>query len=373
MALDLNRLVERATSRAVRGVLSAAYTGGRAAYPFAKSALKSYIHEKARSFGKKAGAFKRPSAKRASSSMPASYGRGRTKRRGAPKKKKYGKKKVVSKRKKSGGIKRKNQTMLNIGRNWPPSEMRATFSTNREIVFLATASSTTQYHFNAISLTTKLEKPGHFYNSNNATATTTALTTLEPRNWDFMTGLYKRARLRTCTHKLTFTISPTATVNDYVVCSWYSSDLDNTNPIQSMSSALGSTNPWSVNDEYRDILLQSRRVTRKRLVGPAVGTGHQSYVCYFAMGNGLGDRYGNVAVGGRHVRDATNNPGGVSHTTDKTVAAALTESWGVDPQINIVILPVHQGTTATITGVRIQSYFSMQFYDRNLEQQVAPS
>lgn len=216
-----------------------------------------------------------------------------------------------------------------------------------------------------------IDQPGVLYNNNDATGTKTDLDTIKPRNWDFMAALYQRAQLLGMTHHLTIVCNPTATQESksFYVCSWNSSDLDFDNPFTSLGAAVGVAAPWSVNDEFRDILLQSRRVTRRLIKGPNVEGGKLLHTFTFHTGTPLADRYGNKVVGGYHVRDSTNNPGGTVHTTDKDVASALTENWGIDNQINVVVLPATPTDVSLPTQWRLISIPTVRFYDRNVEGQ----
>lgn len=279
--------------------------------------------------------------------------------------------KRVSKR----GIKRKNVTSMNFGRQWPPTEMKGTFSREFHATMSAGASSTTTGHFSAWQLHAVVDSPGHYYNADNATATAVTITDIKPRNWDFMTALYKRCRLVDITHKLSIIMNDTTAYQNksFILCWWFSSTLDQGNPMDDFSTALGSSAPFTSADEFRTILLQSRRVHRKILKGPGMPGGAMEHTISLKLGNGLKDRYGNAVIGGRHVRDATNNPGGSIATTDKDVASALTEFWGVDQRVNVLLMPQHDASAQLPTAFRLISLSTLEFYDRNLENQSAPA
>lgn len=274
-----------------------------------------------------------------------------------------------------GGVSRKGHSKLVIGRQWPPSEMQAKFTTNRDFIAIDDMSSTLSTRPVGIYLSGIVVAPGFSYLNGDATGTATVFPSLEPRNWTFMTTLYKRARMIGMSHRVEIIMSSNVAIGDqeYIMCTWYSSDLDTSNPLVRLAgAALGTAAPWSSSDGYRDILLQSRRVTRHRLLGPGLPKGRTNHVFHFKLGNQLKDRYGNIVVGGKHVRDVTNNPGGVVHTTDKDVASALTQPWGIDNALNIVIFNAQRLNVNIPVDYRITSTPTLLFYDRNLEVQVAP-
>jgi len=252
--------------------------------------------------------------------------------------------------------------------------MQAQFITNRDIP-IAESSSTTTGQVAVFYLSANIVSPGFTYFNSDATGTASALESLEPRNWDFMTNLYKRARLIGMSHtiEVSFNANSALAQEEFYLCTWYSSDLDTTNPIIRLAgAALGTGQPWSGADDYRDILLSSRRVTKHMLRGPAMTGGRTSHKFTFSLGNQLKDRYGNIAVGGRHIRNVTNNPGGVLHTTDKDVASALTQNWGVDNAINVALMSVNKVSLNHPSSLRITSRPTVLFYDRKLEAQIAP-
>lgn len=281
----------------------------------------------------------------------------------------------LKRKRRSGGIRRKNHTKLNIGRDWPPSELRVTFSTNRQVDIGSGASSTTTGHLTALHLHTRIDDAGHFYGSNDATGTTDALAVLQPRNWEGITSLYRRARMVKTKHVVSIVMSHLVANENVALycCWWYASTLDATNPIANLTGALGVAAPFSSADGFRDILLQSRRVNRRILRAPTVVSGGKAmYTFTFDLGNGLKDRYGNVAVGGHHVRDVTNNPGGINRTTDKTIALALTEEWGVNPAVNIICFELDAGGTILPKQYRIHTTVTLDLYDRIPTVQVVP-
>lgn len=276
--------------------------------------------------------------------------------------------------KKRGGVRRKNHTSLTIGRLWPPSEMIGSFTTQRELA-IASGSSTTTGHFWAMQLHSAVDSPGHVYDNNDATAGKTNLTSFEPRNWDFMTNLYNRCRLLSFGHQLQIVMmnGTTDQNSSFWLCYWYSSDLDPSNPLADLNSDLGSSAPWSSADQFRDILLQSRRVHKRLLKGPGMPGGKAVHTIQLQIGNCLQDRLGNRVLGGKHVRDTTNNPGGTVHTTDKDITDGLTERWGIDNKINIVLFESEVGNTSLPAAFRLTSHPKLQFFDRRLENQTSPA
>ncbi len=297
-------------------------------------------------------------------------GRSRSKSRSRPRSSRKGFKRTGRR----GGLTRKGHSKLVIGRQWPPSEMQATFTSNRDFQMLESNTTTTQ-RVSVFYLDSKVVSPGFTYFNADATGTATAMVSLEPRNWDFMTSLYKRARLISFNHRVEIMANSNVALqdNEYILCTWYSSDLDTTNPIIRVNgNALGTAAPWTAADEFRDILLQSRRVTKHRMKGPGMVGGRSSHIFNFSLGNQLKDRYGNVAIGGRHIRNVTNNPGGILHTTDKDVASALTQQWGVDNALCLAVFNAHDTNVNIPVALRITSTPTLLFYDRVLEPQVAP-
>lgn len=87
---------------------------------------------------------------------------------------------------------------------------------------------------------------------------------------------------------------------------------------------------------------------------------------HLSLGSDVVDRFGNRAVGGKHIRTVAANPGGTVHTTDKTVADALVDEWGIDPRINIVGFPSSQGIVnpSVIRSVEIIRTLTLDLFDR---------
>lgn len=273
-----------------------------------------------------------------------------------------------------GGVSRKGHSKLVIGRQWPPSEMQAKFTTNRELTAVRSQVTSTA-PFIAFNLDAKISSPGWTYFNSDALGTADFFESFKPRNWDFMTSLFKRARMIGMSHRIEIMMNSNVALQDqeYIMCTWFSSDLDTSNPVKRLAGLdIGVAPPFDTSNAFRDILLQSRRVTKHRLLGPGLKNGRTSHVFHFKLGNQLKDRYGNIAVGGRHIRDVTNNPGGVLHTTDKTVLAAISEAWGVDNSLNVMVMNSQELSSTLPVRLRVTSTPTVLFYDRVLEDQATP-
>ncbi len=280
--------------------------------------------------------------------------------------KKY-KRRRYAKSKKS--LKRQRFSVGRIPRDWPPTRLIANFENYSEYDPQGGfVNNVANLNFGALQLGTRVNMAGcaHF-TSADAAGTRTAFTAQNPRNWTTISPLYNRAEILSTTFKVRFT--NTASSNGFYICAWISDDLDLGNPFQDLSLDTGVAAPWAAvtaanqNTMVRNILLRSRRVKRRIILGGGVGTGKGTMNLKFTI-NQLRNRIGQKVLHGYKARDVASTISGLSHGMDFTVANALTQNQGVDNKINIVWFPTDHSVTTKFTNVQVQQFSRVLFYDR---------
>ncbi len=259
-----------------------------------------------------------------------------------------------------------NRTRGRIGRNWPPTTLRAEFENYIEHdVRLNAINDASEAIALQLAMSPDWSDSGIF-STVSALGTRTAFTAQAPRNWTSIVPLYRRGRLLSMDFLLKIDSKAGVDGNaalDWYVSSWLSSSLDKTNPITALDAAVGVAAPFNADNDFRDLLLKSRRVHTEILKATQKnGTGVLTIKYKL---NPFVDRVGNMMVGGKHVRVATDHGGGTALTTDKAVAALLTDPAGVDSRINIVLYPVESITVSPRLGsFHIWSRTHVELYDR---------
>lgn len=254
-----------------------------------------------------------------------------------------------------------------LGRNFPPTVLRWT----AENVFPTkqTSRSLAGVSYNLTSARGDPDGSGIFtYGTGNGVAL--APTAKNPRNWNLLKDLYLRSRCLWTRVKCQLTWPSTDAANiSWNVYWWVSSNLDIDNPVKALNgNKTVGTAPYEVSevgpDSLRVILDSSRRVMRKRILSSHKTPG----TTVSAMLPILQDRMGNRMIGGHHIINITNAPGGVGNTTDKLIAAALAEPSGVGARLNVVAMPTKADTTTghNLTGVTWTITNHMEFYSRVL-------
>lgn len=150
-------------------------------------------------------------------------------------------------RKLGRGKKSKGATLATVGRNWPPTMLRATMESRAQITILKQFANDKQG--TALQLTSAFDNgtSGIFMDDTSGTGTHTQLAALKPRNWDELIPHYRRARYHSTKFKITYQLDYAGENDisaDWTFCVWYSSDLDNTNPIVALDGNLGGASPW---------------------------------------------------------------------------------------------------------------------------------
>ncbi len=312
--------------------------------------------------------------------------RASTKSRSVPRRSMYGRtptatslrragyKRTYSKRPKTApkkSLMKKRYSVARLPRDWPPSRMIVTFENNFRVDTLGKAAN----NVSSYSLWQLSGAPNGAsmarYIAGDAAGTRTLFTAQTPRNWTKIVPDYKRGRLMKTSYKFTVELPETDDVHaltDWTVFSWFSSDLDTSNPLTALNANSGSAQPWALDQvpitSARHILETSRRVKKQIIKAAKNGIGGGQRTFTFTTGY-LKDRVGNVVVGGKHARTATNAPGGQNHASDVDVASLLINASGLDNKINIVLTPTRINTAIfAIQHVAIRRLDTVELYDR---------
>lgn len=263
-----------------------------------------------------------------------------------------------------------------IGRNWPPTNLTAEFENFMERDVQNTGSGQINDVAEGIlfqfRMTPDMSAWFKWNNGDAAGTRTTLATATKPRNWDRIISMYTRGRHLSSSILVKLHIVPgVAALSelDWYVCCWISSPLDANNPLNVDEGNLGNAAPWTANNEFRALLLKSRRVMTKIIRanrgGGSRNTGTLTMKFHLAP---FTDRMGDVVIGGRHVRIATNHGGGTIAPTDVTVADLLTDAPGHVNRINIMCFPVDPVVAAPVLdSIQVWGRFRVELYDRVID------
>ncbi len=276
-------------------------------------------------------------------------------------------------RKRRRGLKNRRANRAYVGRDWPPTELTATFEKQFTVPLAAAMSADTECTGaqQMTLLDSLIPSASMIYQQNTVAGTdpagveigTVVIPTMAvPRNWNEISSNYTRVRHVSSTFTVTITLdSSDANVDNraYDVWSWISSEQDPDNPIND-----GDVTPADaqyLTGRWRNILNASRRVKRSIIYGTGVGGGSKTF--RFKLDH-KSDRLKNRIA--EHVSVVTNHPNGVTFPMDTTVVAyesATQQFHGVHNKIVLVWCPKDR-QAGQIQLLDVKHTQTVRFYDR---------
>lgn len=247
-----------------------------------------------------------------------------------------------------------------VGRDWPPTKMLATFENHFEYDPVFKANNLLDFE-QFLQLGTAVDGGGIGRFVSADAAGTRETFTSKPRNWDILVPHYKRGRVISTSFVVEWEY--TASNQGLYICSWISSDLDDTNPLQDLFSNMGNSAPFNASKGFRDILLQSRRVQKRKIMGTGSTGPGKMLTQRFTVKQDV-DRLGNRVDGGRKARTSAGSTTGSLHAMDFNVADLLILNQGMDNKVNIAIFPIDDTVTPVFSNCRIRMYSKVYLYDR---------